>query len=112
MIGGLFDIFANEEDKKETIENGQTVENAKLILGEEELNIAKNKVQTGEVILGKEIIGEQKTVNVPVTHEEALLKEDLSMNTVIHLLALKKLDRSKKPSEKKKPEWKQRAIPI
>lgn len=80
IMGGLFDMFAGGEEKKETmenekvIENEKTVENAKLLLREEELDIAKDRVQTGEVILGKEVIEEQKTVNVPVTHEEVIIE--------------------------------------
>jgi len=77
IMGGLFGMFGDEENKKEAmenVENGETVENAKLLLREEELDIAKDRVQTGEVILGKEIIEEQKSVNVPVTHEEVIIE--------------------------------------
>lgn len=73
-MGGLFDMFNNGEEKKETVENGKTMDNAKLLLREEELDIAKDKIQTGEVILNKEVIEEQKTVNVPVTHEEVIIE--------------------------------------
>ncbi|WP_285229596.1 YsnF/AvaK domain-containing protein [Paenibacillus albidus] len=41
---------------------------------EEQLNISKNKVQTGEVSVRKEVIEEQKTINVPVSHEEIVIE--------------------------------------
>lgn len=41
------------------------VEDGKLFLQKEELDIAKDRVQTGEVNLRKEIIEEQQTVDIP-----------------------------------------------
>ncbi len=67
ILGG---IFGNDDDpKKET-----TDEDGKLRLRKEELNIAKSKVQKGEVELSKEIIEEQKTVDVPVMREEVVIE--------------------------------------
>jgi uncharacterized protein (TIGR02271 family) len=45
-----------------------------LKLREERLNVTKERTQTGEVDLHKEVVAEQKTVNVPVTHEEAYIE--------------------------------------
>lgn len=45
-----------------------------LRLREERLNVSKERVQSGEVELHKEVISEQKTVNVPVTHEEVVIE--------------------------------------
>lgn len=45
-----------------------------LKLREEQLNVAKQNVQTGEVELRKDVITEQKTINVPVTHEEVYIE--------------------------------------
>ncbi len=45
-----------------------------LRLREEQLNVSKERVQSGEVNLRKEVISEQKTVNVPVTHEEVVIE--------------------------------------
>jgi len=45
-----------------------------LRLREERLNVSKERVQSGEVGLHKEVITEQKTVNVPVTHEEVVIE--------------------------------------
>nr|WP_223879844.1 MULTISPECIES: YsnF/AvaK domain-containing protein [Paenibacillus] len=46
----------------------------KLRLREEQLDVSKNKVQTGEVSIHKEVIEEQKTIHVPVTHEEVVIE--------------------------------------
>lgn len=46
----------------------------KLRLREEQLDVSKNKVQAGEVEVRKEIIEEQKTINVPVSHEEIVIE--------------------------------------
>ncbi|WP_151733090.1 YsnF/AvaK domain-containing protein [Paenibacillus tengchongensis] len=46
----------------------------KLRLREEQLDVSKNRVQTGEVNVRKEIVEEQKTINVPVSHEEIVIE--------------------------------------
>ena len=45
-----------------------------LRLREERLNVTKDRVQAGEVGLHKEVVTEQKTVNVPVTREEVVIE--------------------------------------
>ena len=67
ILGGIFEN--KEETKKET-----TDDDAKLLLRKEELDIAKSRVQKGEVEFGKEIIEEQKSVDVPVTREEIVIE--------------------------------------
>jgi stress response protein YsnF len=73
IFGSIFgteddqDITANKKNEKQTDEGT-------LQLRKEELDINKNKVQTGEVILSKEVVEEQQTVNVPVTHEEVVIE--------------------------------------
>ncbi len=52
----------------------ETDEQRRLRLREEQLNVSKERVQTGEVGLRKEVVEEQRTVNVPVTHEEVVLE--------------------------------------
>lgn len=47
-----------------------------LKLRGEKLNVSKENVQTGEVTLGKEVVSEQQTVNVPVTHEEVVIERN------------------------------------
>ena len=45
-----------------------------LRLREERLNVSKERVQAGEVGLHKEVVSEQQTINVPVTHEEVVIE--------------------------------------
>lgn len=55
--------YANETDDQRT-----------LRLRAEQLNVSKQQVQSGEVSLGKQVVEEQKTVNVPVSHEEVYIE--------------------------------------
>jgi len=43
-------------------------------LREEQLRVEKERVQTGEVRVGKEVVEEQKTMEVPVTREEVVIE--------------------------------------
>jgi uncharacterized protein (TIGR02271 family) len=51
-----------------------TEEERRLHLREEQLQVYKRPVQTGEVRLGKKVVTEQQTLNVPVTHEEVVIE--------------------------------------
>lgn len=79
-MGDFFGLFGNDDEKTlkedtETTEiNNQGIENGALHLHQEELDIAKNSANTGEVVLSKEIIEEHKVVEVPVTHEEVVIE--------------------------------------
>ncbi len=55
---------ANETDQERVIR-----------LREEQLNVSKQNVQAGEVDLRKEVVSQQQTVNVPVTHEEVYIEQ-------------------------------------
>ncbi len=57
---------------RETATNAE--EESSLHLHEEQLQVHKRPVQTGKVRLGKEIVTEQKTINVPVTREEMVIE--------------------------------------
>jgi uncharacterized protein (TIGR02271 family) len=46
----------------------------RLQLREEELDVEKERVQTGEVRLRKEVITEQRQIDVPVTREEVVIE--------------------------------------
>jgi len=70
ILEGMFEKH-DDDIKKETKE---TDDATKLSLRKEELDIAKSSVQKGEVEFGKEIIEEQKTVDVPVTREEIVIE--------------------------------------
>ncbi|SHJ01514.1 YsnF/AvaK domain-containing protein [Desulfosporosinus lacus] len=76
-MGILDDIFGNgdaKDVKNEVDENETRTEEAKLLLRQEELDISKSRVQTGEVEFGKEIIEEQKIMDVPVLREEIVIE--------------------------------------
>lgn len=64
----FFGKHDRDADKTENMNDG------KLRLKKEELDITKNKEQAGEVTLGKEIVEEEKSVDVPVTHEEVIIE--------------------------------------
>lgn len=49
-------------------------ENRRLRLREEQLQVNKQPVQAGEVGIRKDVVEEQKTINVPVTHEEVYIE--------------------------------------
>jgi uncharacterized protein (TIGR02271 family) len=69
-MSGLFDslLGGDDDNKKKSEDTGD------LRLRKEELDINKSKVQKGDVELSKEIVEEQKTVDVPVTHEEVVIE--------------------------------------
>jgi uncharacterized protein (TIGR02271 family) len=62
-------LFGNSDKPKK-----ETSDDAKLLLRKENLDITKSRVQKGEVEFGKEIIEEQKTVDVPVSREEVVIE--------------------------------------
>ncbi|ARE88532.1 YsnF/AvaK domain-containing protein [Clostridium formicaceticum] len=80
----FFGIFDNDDEriekederiaKEKEDDSLKNVDDEKLRLRQEELDISKNRVQVGEVELSKEIIEEQKIVDVPVTHEEVVIE--------------------------------------
>jgi uncharacterized protein (TIGR02271 family) len=77
IFASLFGTEDNENNNPTNMDNknnGQKTEEGTLQLKKEELDINKSKVQTGEVILSKEVVEEQQTVNVPVTHEEVVIE--------------------------------------
>ena len=55
--------YANETDDQRV-----------LRLRAEQLNVSKQAVQSGEVSLGKNVVEQQQTINVPVTHEEVYIE--------------------------------------
>lgn len=56
------------------ITDTDTDQEQRMQLREEQLRVGKQAVQTGEVGLRKEVISEQQTVDVPVTHEEVVIE--------------------------------------
>ena len=61
---------------------GSTDDSAKLSLRKEELSIAKSNIQKGEVELSKEIVEEQKSIDVPVSREEVVIERRTLDNEV------------------------------
>ena len=55
----------------------------RMELREEQLNVNKQRVQAGEVDLRKEVVSEQQTINVPVTHEEVYIERHAVTDGVI-----------------------------
>jgi uncharacterized protein (TIGR02271 family) len=89
-MGNIFDLFGddnsqntnNQDSQNNSGTQGNTTSsstqdnqtNGSLELHKEELDITKNKVDAGEVVLSKDVVEEQKTVEVPVMHEEVVIK--------------------------------------
>ena len=63
-------------------ETTDTSDERVLHLREEQLSVNKQRAQTGEVELRKEVVTEQKTINVPVTHEEAFIERRAVTDTI------------------------------
>ena len=88
LMGDFFGLFGNDSDKKNNTDNstqdmGNTTmtdsttegtENGTLQLHKEELDISKNSATAGEVILSKDVVEEQKVMDIPVTHEEVVIE--------------------------------------
>jgi uncharacterized protein (TIGR02271 family) len=69
----LFGLGKDDENKdKDNIRD--TEEEGTLQLREEQLDVNKNRVQAGEVTLVKDVVEEQKSMDVPVTHEEVVIE--------------------------------------
>lgn len=66
----FFGLFQDTDNNNET----ETAEDGRLQLRQEELDVNKSRVQAGEVTLSKEVVEEQKAVDVPVTHEEVIIE--------------------------------------
>jgi len=56
------------------MDRGRTDAENTMYLHEEELRANKERVEAGEVRLGKEVVEEQKTINVPTTREEVFIE--------------------------------------
>lgn len=67
ILGGMFE--KDDQSRKEITKDAN-----KLSLKKEELDISKNRVQKGDVEIGKEIIEEHKNVDVPVKREEVVIE--------------------------------------
>lgn len=69
--------FFRDEKKKgddRFDEDSRLESEKKLELKSEELDISKHKSKIGDVEIGKEIVSEHKSVDVPITHEEVVIE--------------------------------------
>jgi len=83
---GFFDLFNEEDTQNKTQQNkgnqaDQTsdtefaAEGATLDLRAEELDIHKYSVETGDVTLQKNIVEEERSVDVPVSHDQVIIEQ-------------------------------------
>jgi uncharacterized protein (TIGR02271 family) len=63
----------NRTDENDSIRD--TDDQEQIELREEELRAEKQRVEAGEVRLRKEVVKEEKTIEVPVTHEEVVVEK-------------------------------------
>jgi uncharacterized protein (TIGR02271 family) len=81
----FFGLFNEEETQKKTQKKVSEVdrtadtefaaEGAHLDLREEELDINTYPVETGDVTLHKDIVEEERSVDVPVTHDQVIIEQ-------------------------------------
>jgi uncharacterized protein (TIGR02271 family) len=69
---GMQDRTTGSLERTERTE--RTDDERTMQLREEELNVRKDQVETGQVHLGKELVTEQRTIEVPVTREEVYVE--------------------------------------
>ncbi len=70
-LGSLGFEYEEEEEEAETITSDRDAE--RLELREEELDVDTRRVQGGEVRVRKEVVTEQRNIEVPVTREEVVV---------------------------------------
>lgn len=62
------------DPRSKMLDEEMTEERRSMKLREEKLDVDKERVQSGEVKLRKEVIEENKSIDVPVTHEEVVIE--------------------------------------
>ncbi|MCP8968100.1 YsnF/AvaK domain-containing protein [Ectobacillus ponti] len=86
----MSDLFERDGEREDI----HVADDGKLQLRQEELDVSKTRVRTGEVILSKEIVEEPKVMDVPVMHEEVVIErrtmhepsdEPISEDDTIHI---------------------------
>ncbi len=80
---GFFDFFNDKDNKKRDERENVNEENrdtefarddAHIDLRQEELDIHKHRDETGDVEIHKDIVEEEQTVNVPVSHDQVVIE--------------------------------------
>ncbi|HYC32974.1 MAG TPA: YsnF/AvaK domain-containing protein [Gemmatimonadales bacterium] len=72
--GGTADLGPTTRNYARTAATDRTEETQRLELREEELDVNTRQVQAGEVRLGKEVVTEQRSIEVPVSREEVVIE--------------------------------------
>ncbi|WNF35093.1 YsnF/AvaK domain-containing protein [Bacillaceae bacterium IKA-2] len=77
----FLDMFNEKEDNKKEVRKEKPVtdtefaqDEAHLDLRQEELDIHKHRSETGDVEIHKVIVEEEKSVNVPVSHDQVIIE--------------------------------------
>jgi uncharacterized protein (TIGR02271 family) len=65
----------NDEETRDSESSRRDRDQERIELREEELTAQKERVEAGEVRLRKEVIEEEKTIEVPVSHEEVIVEK-------------------------------------
>ncbi|MBU5301616.1 YsnF/AvaK domain-containing protein [Clostridium sporogenes] len=73
IIGMLMPQSKTYEDNIET-NSRRMPRDMKMQLREEQMKISKNKIQTGEVSIHKEVLTEEKNITVPLKREELVIE--------------------------------------
>jgi uncharacterized protein (TIGR02271 family) len=68
-------LFGKKDDDKRQDDRLRDEDQESIELREEELRAEKHRVEAGEVRLRKEVVKENKTIEVPVTHEEVVVEK-------------------------------------
>jgi uncharacterized protein (TIGR02271 family) len=68
-VSGQYDSLTQQNDQEWKDSRNQSMK-----LREEELDVNKQQVQAGEVTVHKDVVEEQKTIDVPVSHEEVYVE--------------------------------------
>lgn len=66
--------WGTSEQKKHMFDGGEPV---KLLIREEELDILKEQIKTGEVSVHTETINEVKTITVPISKEQLVIEKNM-----------------------------------
>ncbi|PYZ99133.1 hypothetical protein CR205_02280 [Alteribacter lacisalsi] len=73
VIGGLFYLLKGKSNG-EPVERSEEANHQKFDLKEEELDIRKKRVVTGDVKVRKEVVETEKTLKIPVKREEMVIE--------------------------------------
>lgn len=68
-------VYAQPDQQPTTPRPDASGDDETLKLREERLRADKQRVQTGDVTVGKKVVTEQKNIDVPVSHEEVVVEQ-------------------------------------